>query len=205
MSSPWTMRRSMVWVLVVVNVLFLGVILYLLPRTVLRVRVSPKAVTLPVLSEPVSFSLVRETGQTFTSETLKNNAYIADFIFTRCPNQCPTMSFRFASLQKTLPKNVKLVSFSVDPQYDSPDKLQKYAERFQADSNRWVFLTGSFETIHKIQSDLKLVGTDTPEPGLHSLRFVLLDGEGRARGYYDSEDNASLAGLSKDVNRLETK
>ena len=115
------------------------------------------------------------------------------------------MSFRFSSLQKTLPKNVKLVSFSVDPEYDSPDKLQKYAERFQADSNRWVFLTGSFETIHKIQSDLKLVGTDTPEPGLHSLRFVLLDGEGRARGYYDSEDNASLAGLSKDVNRLETK
>ena len=202
----WTLRKPFIVFLIVLNIAFIGVILWLAPKTV-RVRVSKEtsANGLPVLASAAPFELIRETGESFKLSDLAGKNWVADFVFTRCPNQCPTMSFRFASLQKTLPKNVKLVSFSVDPQYDSPDKLQKYAERFQADSNRWVFLTGSFETIHKIQSDLKLVGTDTPEPGLHSLRFVLLDGEGRARAYYDSEDNASLAGLSKDVNRLETK
>ncbi len=205
MSPSWKVGKPMAWTLVVVNVAFLAIILYLAPRTILRVRTPQATSSLPILAMPRAFELTREDGTSFSSNALKGHPWIADFIFTRCPNQCPAMSFRFAKLQKILPSGVKLVSFSVDPEYDSPDRLLEYGRKFEAESDKWAFLTGPAETIHGIQSDLKLTKPEEREPGLHSLRFVLMDGEGNARGYYDSEDNASLETLMKDLKKLESK
>ena len=203
MSPSWTVRRPMIWGLVVINILFIGTLLYLAPRTILHSRLPANASTLPVLAAPAAFELTRETGEGFSSASLKGRPWIADFIFTRCPNQCPAMSFRFAALQKTLPSGVRLVSFSTDPEYDSPARLSEYAQRFKADPKKWVFLTGNLGVIHGIQTELHLIKAEERDPGLHSLRFVLMDSEGRARGYYDSEDGGSLEKLNKDLKKLE--
>ena len=204
MSPSWTVRKSMVWALVAVNVFFIAVIVYLAPRTILRVRTPQSSSSLPVLATPRDFELTRENSASFSSSALKGHPWVADFIFTRCPNQCPAMSFRFAKLQKILPAGVKLVSFSVDPEYDSPARLLEYGHRFEANPEKWIFLTGPADTVHGIQSDLKLTKPEEREAGLHSLRFVLMDGQGHARGYYDSQDNASLETLMKDLKKLET-
>ena len=203
MSPSLKVRKPMIWALVFINIVFLVIIAYLAPRTLLRVRTPQTASSLPVLATPRDFELTRENGTPFSSSALKGRPWIADFIFTRCPNQCPAMSFRFSKLQKILPEGVKLVSFSVDPEYDSPDRLLQYGKKFEADPAKWVFLTGPAALIHGIQSDLKLTKPGEQEPGLHSLRFVLLDKEGNARGYYDSEDGASLEALKKDLKKLE--
>lgn len=195
--------RPVLWTLLLVNAVFLAVIFYLAPRTMMRVRIPvPASSVLPVLAEPAPFSLTRESGEAFSSEELKNRPWVADFIFTRCPNQCPAMGFKLAALQKTLPQPVRLVSFSVDPGHDTPAVLQTYAQRFGAQPERWIFLTGDAGTIRRIQSDLKL--SNGEDPNLHSLRFVLMDAAGRARGTYDSEDAAALERLKKDLKRLET-
>ena len=198
----WTLRKSFVIFLVVLNIAFIGVILWLAPKTV-RVRVSKEtsANGLPVLASAAPFELIRETGESFKLSDLAGKNWVADFVFTRCPNQCPTMSSRFALLQKKLPPNARLVSFSVDPSYDSPPVLQAYAQKFGADPQKWVFLTGDTAAISKIQSDLKLSAAGE-DPGMHSLRFVLLDGKGNVRGYYDSEDAQALVQLSKDLSKL---
>ena len=203
MSPSFIVRRPMIWALVIINLVFIAVIVYLIPRTALRAWV-PSGAQLPVLAAPAAFELTRETGEGFSSDSLNGHPWIANFIFTRCPNQCPAMSVRFAALQKTLPPGVKLVSFSVDPEYDSPEKLREYSARFKADPNKWIFLTGQLSVIHRLQTELHLVKAEERDPGLHSLRFVLMDGEGRARGYYDSTDSASLKKLTKDLKRLET-
>jgi len=203
MSPSWTIRRPMIWALVIINILFIGVIIYLAPRTILRANVSGGASTMPVLASIERFELTRESGEGFSSSSLQGHPWIANFIFTRCPNQCPAMSFRFAALQKVLPLGVRLVSFSVDPEYDSPTRLQEYAKRFNANPEQWVFLTGSLDVTHRLQSSLHLIKPDEKDPGLHSLRFVLMDGNNNARGYYDSEDPASLEKLTKDLKKLE--
>ena len=204
MSPAWTVRRPMVWILLVVNILFFGVILYLAPRTILRSRVPSAPSTLPILATAAPFELIRESGENFSSGELRGHLWIANFIFTRCPHQCPAMSFRFSALQKILPPGVRLVSFSVDPEYDSPNRLAEYAERFQADPKKWIFLTGNLGVIRRIQADLHLIKPGEQDPGLHSLRFVLMDGEGNARGYYDSEESASLEMIIKDLKKMET-
>ncbi len=203
MSPTWTVRRPMLWFLLIVNIVFIGVLFYLVPRTILRARIPAGPATLPILAATAPFDLIRENGENFSSSALKGQPWIADFIFTRCPNQCPAMSFRFAALQKILPPGVHLVSFSVDPEYDSPQKLMEYAKRFKADPKKWVFLTGDLGVIHRIQSDLRLIKPEEQDPGLHSLRFVLIDGKGNARGYYDSSESASLEILAKDLKKME--
>ena len=192
------LRRPMIALLTLLNLTLLAVILWLAGHGVSGLMHKPKE--LPVIAELAAFELTREDGSRFSWESLKDHPWVADFIFTRCPNQCPLMSSRFASLQKSLPKGVKLVSFSVDPEFDTPDVLKSYAKQFGADPALWVFLTGDKTTIREIQKQMKLSTDD--DPGMHSLRFVLVDGEGRVRGYYDSTAQASPQQLLKDLRRV---
>src|SRR5207237_7654617 len=90
-----------------------------------------------------SFQLVNQNGQPFGSAQLAGRVWIADFIFTSCPGPCPMISSRMSELQKPLSNtDVLLVSFSVDPEKDTPEVLRGYAERLHAQPDRWDFLTG---------------------------------------------------------------
>jgi len=195
MSGAFSVRRSFIWIFIIANVVLF--LLFRFKQDSMRIGLPAEASRSPVLATLEPFSLTRESGEAFSSSELEGGPWVANFIFTRCPNQCPMMTARLATLQSSMPPEVKIVSFSVDPLYDAPDVLKSYARKFGADPRRWVFLTGDKEAIRRVRADFKLGESD--DPALHSLRFVLVDGKRRVRGYYDSEGTDSLKKFLKDV------
>lgn len=154
-----------------------------------------------------AFQLVNQNGVPFGSSQLAGKIWIADFIFTSCPGPCPMISARMSELQKPLEKtDVHLVSFTVDPAKDTPQVLRSYAEKLQAEPNRWDFLTGPQSTIYDLsRNGFKLAvadGSDGAGVPLHSTRFVLVDRRGEIRGYYDSVAADAITKLLADTNHL---
>jgi cytochrome oxidase Cu insertion factor (SCO1/SenC/PrrC family) len=153
------------------------------------------------------FALDESGGGRVTLEDLRGTVWVADFIFTNCAGTCPLMSERMRHLQDSLPPEIKLVSFTVDPQRDTPSVLADSAKRVGADTSRWWFLTGDRESLYKLSIDgFKLAlddtqGTET-EPITHSTRLVLVDQLGQIRGYYGGTDEEEMSRLAKDVTRL---
>jgi protein SCO1/2 len=195
-----TLRRSLIWGFLVATLLAVtGAAVWQIAR-----RPEPP----PFLGEVPDFALVNRDGQTVRRADLLGAPWIADFIFTRCGASCPMMTMRMARLEKELPDvGTRFVSFSVDPEYDTPQVLQEYAESFGA-PGRWLFLTGEKRAIHRLSREgFKLAVDDaTPvnedEPILHSTRFVLVDGEGKIRGYYEAFDDEAVKKLERDVAAL---
>ena len=154
-----------------------------------------------------AFELLNQNGQSFGSAQLAGKIWIADFIYTTCPGPCPMISSRMSELQKPLEKSdVHLVSFSVDPEKDTPQVLRGYAEKLQADHARWDFLTGPKSAIYKLSHDgFKLAVSDGgDERGIpvHSTRMVLVDRHGQIRGYYDATEPDAITKLLADTNHL---
>ncbi|HKV12569.1 MAG TPA: SCO family protein [Thermoanaerobaculia bacterium] len=162
----------------------------------------------PVLGEVPEFALTNRDGRPVRRADLSGAPWVADFIFTRCPASCPMMTARMARFERELPKDlpVRLVSFSVDPENDTPEVLERYAQSFAAPA-RWLFLTGTREQIRSLTVEgFKLglemeppPGMNAPEPILHSTRFVLVDGQGKIRGYYEAFDEESMKRLDADL------
>lgn len=169
--------------------------------------------TLPVLGTVPDFSLVERSGQPVALSDLKGYTWIADFIFTHCPGPCPLMTSRMGELQKALSdaRDVRLVSFTVDPARDSPQVLSQYADRFGARKERWLFLTGTKEAIYRLAGEgFRLTAAENPPgnslpgegPILHSTRFVLVDSKARIRGYYDGTEAELVQRILPDVEAL---
>jgi protein SCO1 len=154
-----------------------------------------------------AFQLTNQNGQPFGSVNLANKIWIADFIFTSCPGPCPLISSRMSELQKPLEKtDVHLVSFTVDPEKDTPEVLRNYADKLHAQAARWDFLTGSKAAIYDLsKSGFKLAVDDgNQEVGtpVHSTRMVLVDRHGQIRGYYDGTAADSVTKLLADTSHL---
>lgn len=144
----------------------------------------------------------------FDLSAMRGRAWVADFVYTRCAGPCPLLTANMARLQKTLPKSIGLLSFTVDPDHDSPEVLTLYAQEFRADPQRWFFLTGEKGELIRLVRDgflLPVVENAAARPGerfAHSTKFVLVDGEGRVRGWYDGDEQESLDKLAADARRL---
>ena len=154
--------------------------------------------SLPVYAEVPEFSLVDQSGNAFNKKSMQGSVWVADFIFTRCAGICPMMSTHTKKLQNEL--KVNFVSFSTDPEYDLPQILTEYANQYGANPGRWYFLTGSKETLNLITSAFKM--SPINEPMMHSASFVLIDRDGKVRGFYDSDDPGRLLALKKDARHL---
>ena len=198
---------------------FVILLLILLPAFWKTFQPSPTAPIAPVPAQWGSFgkipdfSLTERSGKKITASDLAGRVWIADFIFTRCAGPCPLMSNRMKEIQKQLAgePDVRLVSFSVDPGHDTPKVLKKYAERYEADRDRWLFLTGDQSQIYRLAEQHFHLGVEeipveerqaADQPVRHSTKFVLVDKQGRVRGYYDSENPQSTEQLIKDVKQL---
>ncbi len=158
---------------------------------------------LPVLGQIADFQLLNSDGKKVSLADLRGKVWVADFIFTTCGGICPTMSGNMAKLHRAygLVDDVRLVSISVNPDNDTPEKLKLYAQRFKADTGRWFFLTGPREDIQKLAVESFKLGK-MDEPVFHSAYFTLVDRQGRIRGYYDSQDQKNLTPLPNDIARL---
>jgi protein SCO1/2 len=173
----------------------------------LLIAACSRKVDLPVMNMAPEFTLIERSSREVKNQELAGKIWIADFVYTSCGGMCPIMTEKMRKLQDKLPAEIKLVSFSVDPDVDTPAVLTEYAKKFGADPNRWLFLTGSKESLFKLSKDgFKLAVDDTGgtelEPITHSSRFVLVDQQGRIRGYYSMEDPAELARIIKDAKSL---
>src|SRR2546421_3437623 len=109
---------------------------------------------LPMLGELPAFSLVAEDGKPFGKEDLLGKVWIADFVFTSCSDACPRLQAKMKRLQDRLipPEqggNIGLLSISVDPERDTPEKLKEYGETFGARAGLWRSLTGRQQEVER--------------------------------------------------------
>jgi len=164
----------------------------------------------PVLFDVPPFALTERSGQTVTRDDLEGNVWIGQFTFTRCAGPCPIITARTASLQDILKQHsrwsdMRLVSFSVDPEHDTPAVLRRYATTAGA-TDHWLFLTGEREQVWTLIKDgfkLPVQEQDDPAmPILHSSKRVLVDAQGRIRGYYSAVDDEGRAALLRDLGRV---
>ena len=173
----------------------------------------PAGPDLPELGAVPAFSLTDEHGGPFTEEALRGHPTIVGFVFTRCDSICPAITARMRGLEEQTADRkgaaIKLLSISVDPEYDTPPRLLEYATRFQADFARWRFLTGSREHVRSLvegpfmNSMIRKGLTASGAPDIsHSGYLVLIDGELEIRGVYDSNDVHRLEALMRDARFL---
>jgi protein SCO1/2 len=203
--TPRASKRSTAWkaTLILIPIVTAGLLFWLRQAQVQQLtnRTISSYGVLP------SFEFVNQDAQPFGTAQLTGKIWIADFIFTSCPGPCPIISSRMSELQKPLEKtDVHLISFTVDPEKDTPEVLAAYAEKLHAQPRRWDFLTGSRPAIYALARDgFKLAVSDSgDEAGMpvHSTRVVLVDRHGTIRGYYDALAPDAVTKLLADANHL---
>ena len=169
-------------------------------------------VKLPVLSSIPDFTLTNQFNEVVSLETLSNEVWVADIIFTRCPMQCLKMSRQMSQLQEKLPRErVRLVSLTADPEFDSPMVLKQYGARFGASGHRWLFLTGPRAEVNRLALEGLKLSVQENDPAnrttpadlfIHSTYFVLIDKAGRLRAVFDSDKEGwekNLVSASKNL------
>ena len=153
------------------------------------------------------FSLTDQSEKIVTLGNLKGRVWIADFIFTNCGGTCPLMTGKMRRLQEVLPADIRMVSFSVDPERDTSKALAAYAAENGASAERWLFLTGDKQSLYDLcikgfKLPLDSQGGTAAEPIAHSTRFVLVDKDGVIRGYYSGTEDEELTRLATDAKKL---
>ena len=171
----------------------------------LRAHVPPPP---PALGTVPAFELTDQNGRTFGSADLAGRVWVASFIFTRCETVCPAITRQMARVQsrtRSLEPALHLVSFSVDPEYDTPARLAAYARVHRASPRMWTFLTGPSDAVREtVERGLRIsVGKDPSDPSpagiSHGTHLVLVDGAARIRGYYDPAEEGALDRLVRDA------
>jgi protein SCO1/2 len=142
--------------------------------------------------------MIDQEGRPFGSDELWGQVYVANFFFTTCTSICPPLMRSMKSLQERLGrtdvKGIRLVSISVDPERDTPERLRTYAKQLGIDPARWTLLAGESDRLRELlEGGFKVPLGEPPAAGAsvidiaHSGKLVLVDGQSRIRGYYDSD------------------
>ena len=203
-STPGRLKLSPAWLL-------FAALALAIPVAPLLLKQRPAA--LPDLGRLPAFSLTAEGGRPFGRDDLLGKVWGADFVFTSCSDGCPRLMRRMRLLQDRLDPlgGVRLLSISVDPERDTPEKLRAYGQAYGARSDQWRFLTGSPTEVERTvvkgvkMAMAKVPPQDQPRESddelraqafdiLHGDRLVLVDSDARIRGYYAADD-AGLAAL----------
>lgn len=161
---------------------------------------------LPVIATLPAFELRDQQDRPYGLSDMKGHVTVVSFIFTTCRSICPTLTTKMRGLQERFSdRDVRFVSFSVDPESDTPAVLREYARNYHADERTWTFLTGPTDDVNRAVVRGFRVAMGERSPGgddiMHSSHFVLVDAAGRVRGYYASDDEGS-ARLERDLGTL---
>lgn len=167
---------------------------------------------LPKLGEVGAFSLLDQRGRPFGSSNVRGKPWVAAFFFTRCPSICPRITQRMRQLQidaKQSAPRLSLLSFSVDPDNDTPQVLAEYGKRYGADFSNWSFLTGELGVVKQtVIGGFKLALDGKADPNaenggiIHGSHLVLVDSGLVIRGYYRTDDEDDMKQLLVDAARL---
>ena len=146
------------------------------------------------------FQLVERSGRQFDSKELKGQVWVGSFFFTACPGPCWQMNQALKGVHDEFKDtDLRLVSITCDPKNDNPEALRNYADRFQADPYRWMFLTGDLDYIKKIGRDIFY--QDVQE-GTHRMSVLVMDRNGKIRGSFDLLDPAKVAEMKSLLKEL---
>jgi len=209
--TPGRLRLSPAWLL------FAALALAIPIAPMLGSRRPP---ALPQLGELPQFSLTDQRGHSFGRDDLRGRVWVADFVFTSCADACPRLTRQMRSLQDRLDPHgrIGLLSISVDPERDTPDRLRQYGETYGAREDLWRFLTGSPTEVERtVVKGFKIAMAKVPAAPaarqsedelraeaidiLHGDRLVLVDSAARIRGYYVADD-AGTAKVLRDARAL---
>lgn len=167
---------------------------------------------LPILGTVSDFRLTNQLGQAVSLADLRGHVWIADFIFTRCPGPCLKMTRQMKELALAVGPETRLVSLTTDPEFDTPQVLKTYGDRFGADAKRWIFLTGPKEDVTRLGvQSLKLTALEKkPEEResagdlfVHSTIFVLVDKQGRMRAFPETTgEGIDSVAVKRDILRM---
>ncbi len=207
LSSNRRMLRAFLWS--VLALVIAGIVVANIKSFVYQPRETSESVSplsrLAVHHQLPDFSLTNQRGHAMSLSDLSGKVWVADFIFTTCPTICPPMTEEMVRLQNEFASESELrfVSFSVDPERDTPAVLSRYADDFGVDGRSWAFLTGEKTSIYQLAHEgFNLATGHRGSEILHSTRFVLVDRQGKVRGYYDSRSKANLQRLRRDIKTL---
>ena len=161
---------------------------------------------LPILSDVPPFAFTNIDGRSVDASVLRGHVWIADFIFTRCVTMCPITTAKMNLLRRSIQSpGIRFVSFSIDPEYDTPAILRTYASRWNADP-RWLLLSPPADKVTEFAKAMNVPFERTAmplEPILHSTLFFLIDQRGRVRGLYGGLDDAAVRRLAADATLLD--
>jgi len=173
-------------------------------------QINPALVDPSLLSEDdhriLDFSLINQLGDTISLSDIEGSILIVDFFFTRCATICPILTSNLKLIQDRLPDGVRILSHSVTPFADSVSVLSSYADKNGADSSLWWFLTGQKDEIYKLARKSYFACLDEGDGGyqdfVHTENVVLVDTQGRLRGFYDGTREEEISLLYQDLTRL---
>lgn len=180
------------------------------PKETVLVERDGKMVVDTIFAEVPPFSFTDQYGRPFTDKDVEGKIVVADFFFTRCTTICPRMSAHMQQLQVKLNDDafddIVFLSHSVDPEHDTPEVLDRYARKLEADSSRWKFLTGNAVDIYRMGNTGYLLSaledSTSAEQFIHDGRFVLVDRQRHIRGFYDGTTSAGANELAGDLKML---
>jgi protein SCO1/2 len=153
-----------------------------------------------------AFVFVNQHGDTVTNSDVAGKIFVADFFFINCPSICPKMKAQMLRVYEQYhnKKDFLILSHTIDPKRDTVEALNAYANKLGV-KNGWYFLTGNKEELFAIADKYLISAEEDPEsPGgfAHSGNFILVDRQGKIRGYYDGTNEESVSKLIKDIEKL---
>ncbi len=159
------------------------------------------------------FKLVNQNGDTITQADYENKIYVADFFYTTCPSFCPLLTESMRKVQEATRDDdeIKLLSHTVTPDIDTPEKLKAYALKKGVDDHKWNLVTGPKKEIYELARKSYCVVKDGTEDGdggggaydmIHTENLALIDRKKRIRGYYDGTDPKEVDRLLEDIQTL---
>jgi len=156
-----------------------------------------------------SFTMMNQDNQIYSSDILKNKIVITNFFFTACGSVCPKMMSHVKKVQDAFADDtsIAIISFTVDPKRDTPDRLNKYAYHYNINKKQWNLLTGDKREIYKLARNSFYLTASDGDGGdndfIHSEQVILIDKHQRIRGYYDGTDDKAMNDLQNDIKKLE--
>ena len=172
--------------------------------------VNPALVDAVLMSETdhhiSDFTLINQFGDTIHLSDVEGQILIVDFFFTRCATICPLMTSNLKLVHDRLPEGVRILSHSVTPQADSVSVLSAYADKYTASPSKWWFLTGEKDEVYRLARRSYFACLDEGDGGyqdfVHTENVVLVDPEGRLRGFYDGTLEKEISQLYRDLEVL---
>ncbi|PKR81909.1 SCO family protein [Brumimicrobium salinarum] len=182
------------------------------PRDVNSEMINPELAHIGIGHRIGDFEFKNQNGEKVTLQDVEDKVFVAEYFFTTCLTICPVMTEEMTRVQKRFKNNdeVKILSFTVDPEHDSVEVMRAYASEHGAVDGQWHFLTGKKENLYKLArnsffvlkpAEARNLG-DAGSDFIHTNNFVLVDKELRIRGYYDGTSTEEVDILMDDIDIL---